>query len=574
MLSVSELVDSCQQDNPGSTNTLHLFLSTDSDVRRQSRSYTELSVTFSNMFGAVQPSGPVALDSPAMAPDGATRVGEADSKTYFKAAPGGAPGFGLWDNERKQLKLWLARDLPFSKTLGVSFQVDNAVSPQPAPNITVDTSGVTILFKQASDCWPHGFGPMRPAPPDLSPSHGGYCLMQTYDVPPPVGKGGPLTIIRPMFKRVIMGQSSPYPGAQNTLTVTLELNVELVPPGGHALPDVGSFSPGHPRGISLVFSNLLGASAPHHSTWLSPDSPTQEYGQDARCVNHLWAGQKCMEIAGAGAHFFKRVPKWNNDSKILEIFVVDKTPRDAEIVLEFQFVNNNTGQPSPNITIAARVVEIGERAVTKDSDTNLLESANIYKAKPGDAHPLLVYTPAFEYKDIGQTSPYPGAVNSLIITLSFNVDVPKSCDYHDAVYLNISMLVGGESFDGTIPFSDPGLPGPQGAAVYGDSNSVDSTELLGALPSNASEFSKGLVYWNGLNGHKRYFAKVMQDIEAGRVIIIQVDIVNGVHPQESPDVKIMSSGKSTGTRTSKCCVYFVAVIVGKSSHKRPGREVK
>ena len=53
MLGVSELVDTCQQDNPGSTNTLHLILSTDSDLRWQSRSYTELSVTFSNMFGHV-----------------------------------------------------------------------------------------------------------------------------------------------------------------------------------------------------------------------------------------------------------------------------------------------------------------------------------------------------------------------------------------------------------------------------------------------------------------------------------------------------------------------------------------
>ena len=333
-----------------------------------------------------------------------------------------------------------------------------------------------------------------------------------------------------MFRSAKMGQSSPYPGADNSLTVTLELNVDLVPPGGHALPDIGNFSPGHPVGISVVFSNLLGASAPHHTTWLAPDS-TGVDGQDASCVNHLHESVNCMFLTGVGASFFKKVAKWNNETKVLEAFVIDEAPRDTELVLQFRVTNNNTGQPSPNITVAVTVVDISEVAVVKDLDTVL---PGIHKAQPGDAQPLLVFMPAFEIKSIGQTSPYPGAHNSLLVTLSFNVNVRARCDYHDAVYVNISGVIGGECFDGTIPYSDPGL---LSAPDY-----LDSTLLLGALPTNATEFSAGLVYWNGLYGLKRYFAKVMQDIEAGRSFVIQLDFVNGATPQESPDVKIMTYG--------------------------------
>jgi len=176
-------------DNPGSRNTLHLFLSTDSDLRPQSRSYDALLITFSNMRGAMLPSGNVPLESPARAPDGITLVGEQDSKSYFKPAPNGAPGYAHWDDERKELKLWLARKLPSGTTLGVKFEVNNAVTPQSAPNITVATSGTTILFKRVrSECWPAGYGPSTPVPAGVSLVPGGYCLMATHKVAPPAGK--------------------------------------------------------------------------------------------------------------------------------------------------------------------------------------------------------------------------------------------------------------------------------------------------------------------------------------------------------------------------------------------------
>ena len=110
-------------DNPGSLNRLHLFFGIDSDLRRASRSHAEEVFTISNMRGAWMPSGAMNLTSPALAPDGITPNGASDSASYFKDGPTGAQGYGRWDNERKELKLWLARDWPRSVKLGISFQV-------------------------------------------------------------------------------------------------------------------------------------------------------------------------------------------------------------------------------------------------------------------------------------------------------------------------------------------------------------------------------------------------------------------------------------------------------------------
>ena len=348
---------------------------------------------------------------------------------------------------------------------------------------------------------------------------------------------------------VKMGQSSPYPGADNTLSVTLELNVNLVPPGGYSMPNVGSFSAGDPVGISLVFSNILGASAAHHVAWLPPGSGLDYFGQNARCVNETGHSVRCLEVVQVspapqgGANFFKKVGKWDNTTKTLEIFVATQTPRDTQFVVKFQVVNNNTGQPSPNITVEVRVVEIPEISVQKDTNTNLA-SVGIYKAQPGDARPMLVFQPAFEIKSIGQTTPYPGAHNSLRLTLSFNVDVRARCDYHSAVHLNFSGFLGGECFAGAVPFSDPGGGG------YGD-----STQLLGALAANATDFSAGLVYWNGLHGLKRYSARLMRDIVAGRTFVVQLDLVNSATPQDSPDLTILTYGSCI----CACVSSFVCV---------------
>jgi len=501
-------------DNPASLNTISIYLGVNVDIRPDSRSYTDLVITFSNMTGAMLPSGNVALTSPARAPDLETMVGEPNSASYFKAGPSGDPGYGLWDNDAKVLKMWLVKEWKSTKTLGLSFDINNAPLPQHAPNIMVQTTGVTVLF-----------------PVNQSPCSQAVCLMRTYDIPPPQGVGGPLEILRPMLLEAKIGQSSPYPCAVNTLTVTLRLNVGLVPPGGFALPDAGEFTAGSPVGISIVLAGLQGASSPNFRTWLAD-------GQNAECLDISGLASPCLEVAGPDSSYLKKVGKWRNhtnrfdeETKTLELFVEKLTPR-SRLVFSFQVTNNRTGQPSPNVTIATTGVVIAPTLLEKDWITRL---PNVYQARPGDAHPLLVYTPIFELKHIGQTTPYPGAHNQLLITLALNVDVRTTgCHYYDAVYLELSGFKNGESWDGPLAYKDPV---PRGAV-----GTVSSRPLLGARPVNMSNYQAGQLYWHGRSGHKRYSSKVMQDVPAGKRFMLQLDVINVATPQESPDIQILTSG--------------------------------
>ena len=65
-----------------------------------------------------------------------------------------------------------------------------------------------------------------------------------------------------------------------------------------------------------------------------------------------------------------------------------ETPRNVSMVLSFDVVNNNTAQPSANITVRTTGILVAETVLVKDSETNLAVTRGIYQAKPGDAHVL------------------------------------------------------------------------------------------------------------------------------------------------------------------------------------------
>ena len=315
-------------------------------------------ITFAELRGATFPSGRIPLHSPAIFAGSAT-FGDADSRTFFKAGVSEPAAHALWDDDSKTLKLWLAKPLPPDKEIGLWLEVENSAKAQPAPNITVATSGVTVVFSPSeAACWPPSYGPSNPAPAHARPTPAWFCSMKVDENRDETGRslGAPLSIAAPGFRSARIGQTSPYPGALNTLTVTLQLGVALVAPGGLALPDAGVFADGQPVGVSLVFTGLLGASAPDFKRWLNVSSST--YGQDAECGGAGGGSGDgpgpCTSVLGRQQEehgYFRNVSKWNNASKTLEVFVARETPREAPLVFSFQVVNSISGQPSPNISV-------------------------------------------------------------------------------------------------------------------------------------------------------------------------------------------------------------------------------
>ena len=183
------------------------------------------------------------------------------------------------------------------------------------------------------------------------------------------------------------------------------------------------------------------------------------------------------------------------------------------------------------IVIAARVMD-------KDLGTNLSlpENGAIYRAQPGDAAPLLVFAPALVLKTMGQSNPFPGAQNSLTLTLSFNVDVPIRSDYHDAVMIYIDKVEGGESSEEPVAYSDP-TAGMCGSFPY-----ACSMQLFGAPNASTGHYVAGQVMWEGRHGFKRYWAKLLTGIRAGALVHLRLPVTNPGTHQPAPEMTIEIAG--------------------------------
>ena len=62
-----------------------------------------------------------------------------------------------------------------------------------------------------------------------------------------------------------------------------------------------------------------------------------------------------------------------------------------------------------------------------DRDPDDLSGYNIYQAQPGDLNPMYIRDVSWEVKDIGQSSPYPCASNTITTTLQPSVPIYQSC---------------------------------------------------------------------------------------------------------------------------------------------------
>ena len=165
--------------------------------------------------------------------------------------------------------------------------------------------------------------------------------------------------------------------------------------------------------------------------------------------------------------------------------------------------------------------------------------------------------PRILVKAIGQTVANPGALNSLIVTLSVNVDMAVSSDLFAGVNIELTGFRGGESFDGLVNYSDPG-PSLLGNESAWYSSSLD---LLGArdsacdappqeeVTSNASaaqtqadgcKYTRGFLRWDGTYGLKTYVARLMQPMVAGKKYLLKWDIVNPITAQDSPTCSVRS----------------------------------
>jgi hypothetical protein len=197
-----------------------------------------------------------------------------------------------------------------------------------------------------------------------------------------------LTVRQAAFSAKTLGQKTPWPSAANLITITLNSNVPLF---GSEVRCV----------TNITISGFDGAC-------ISGDDLQVQGGIFSTVSWHPETSSILMRVAGAIGG-----------------------PNAQPITFSFAATNPFEAQPSPLIEIQADGIPIPRSRMAKDSaiptnsDDAGVGSPNgaIFDASARDAEPLLVHAPAFRVRNVGQSTPYPGANNTLGVTISPNVDI-------------------------------------------------------------------------------------------------------------------------------------------------------
>jgi hypothetical protein len=175
-------------------------------------------------------------------------------------------------------------------------------------------------------------------------------------------------------------------------------------------------------------------------------------------------------------------------------------------VFSVQLTNDFSHQSSPVEIIATStsnyVVSVDTQYMDNDNQVATADY-NTYKAIAGDLNPMKIRVVSWEVKNIGQSSPYPCASNSITTTLQPSVPLFQSC----------------------VPtFSLTGLQGaktPSGAIA------------LTSIPSNS--VLQTAADWTQTSG--TLVVKLISDLDpmvAGQSYVFSFDVVNGISDQAFP----------------------------------------
>jgi hypothetical protein len=234
-----------------------------------------------------------------------------------------------------------------------------------------------------------------------------------------------LTIRQAVFSKKEIGQKTPWPGALNLMTITLNSNVPLY--GAQVRCDT-----------NITISGFDGACI--------RGNRSQVLGINDTYFNHPQL--RVLPLIGDNASIFAETTlnagsssairnraTWDGESRSVRMRLVgllggadSENRQQTQIVFSFELLNPVEAQASPRIEIEARGIPIARSEMIKDLKEPLnslydhgwnvgvrgvgSQNGAIFMASARDAEPLLVHPPAFIVKRVGQTSP---VSNSLLL---------------------------------------------------------------------------------------------------------------------------------------------------------------
>jgi len=309
--------------------------------------------------------------------------------------------------------------------------------------------------------------------------------------------GVPGTVEQAEFLSTQIYQNSPYPAAENTITVKFKLNVPIPGPsttGARAM-----------CGSIITISGLDGACA-------NPGKLAITTGMTGLSYQ---AGVTSTDKSGT----------WDKDLYTLQLFTanngLDTYGQNNEYSFTFTVNNPANGQSSPKVSIEMSGITIAKTAMTKGTGA---PPANIFNATALESEPLEIRGQLeqneFRVKKVGQSSSKPGdTANTITVTFASTVPLTKASP---TTIITISGFMGAKA---TLSGSD------------------FTAHAEGSTPGtfDVDVKSKFIFQWD--NTKKRVLLTPQtSDTDASKSYKVTFVVTNPEAGQQSPEILIESSG--------------------------------
>ena len=210
---------------------------------------------------------------------------------------------------------------------------------------------------------------------------------------------------------------------------------------------------------------------------------------------------------------------WNRVAGTLKLTLVSDLGPGSLLIFSFIVTNPSSEQLAASVSIAASgTAAIAAQGMTADSENATSETATVR----GDAAPLRIYATTFITRNIGQSTPYPSAVNRLTVTLASTVQLRgapqdmilfkglKGSTTPDDISMPIgrhiaSKLAATATWDGDIGELSGGVSQGLLAVELHNTSIVEPGEsiifsFILLNPSSAQVAQKVTVTWTGISG--------------------------------------------------------------------------
>jgi len=320
-------------------------------------------------------------------------------------------GTGLWASASNSLRLNVASELPTCTNISFEFAVCNPGSvAQPVSDTLLQEAQPVMISAEGA-----GVG-ILPVGMDSSNVSVDYQPGHLY---------------APVFTTKNIGQSTPYPGVNNTITVTVATNFNMV------------------QDTRVVIHGFEGAIISEGDVKLHGTNTSIFISLDGTEGHGTWVGcDKALVLV------LNKALGCNTSSFVISFVVENEL--EAQDCVDVRInasvpsclasgtydVTQERISPDMSNAIGSRAVDSYSEAYLEhsengfDMDHDLATKLSVFGAMMGDACPLLIWPSAFLVKDISQSSPYPCAISTISITLATNVGLLASGEEHASITIS------------------------------------------------------------------------------------------------------------------------------------------